>query len=249
MHGQPMRRLALYTTTSSIEALNVRPRTDIRRGLGSIANTTDAAPRPNPLVTNLANEADAQKRSTSHREKRQSVDRQLSDIVLNDLSATLESHRESNRASIIRKYPVRASELAAFKFSPEPTKEDVVEAAPSEIKFRHVAAHSQASKTGKPQNPVLTLHLASTQQGSGVERSRIPGKRGGPESAGTLKYQGQYVRPISADPAGRSLLPWLEGLDVKKLDGIDRYYTRFVLQLETKLVPGLMQRYEPSANS
>jgi hypothetical protein len=153
--------------------------------------------------------------------KSASSDPQAKDIVLNNLSATLESHRASNRASIIRWCvsgpPINDHDVKAF-----------VAQQASEISLAGGSEATTLQSTDQHESttpaPLSSLGgSAWTQEGSKVRgQERLPRKRSSTKVRSSLDYEGRYITPQIRNVVDETRLPWLGEVAESKVDGFER---------------------------
>ncbi len=165
----------------------------------------------------------------------------VKDVVIDDLSATLEAHRASNRASVIRKIHL-PPDTSEFFFRPtidgrhevkEVGNERLPEGrVPAKDGFKRCLDGDQAGKT--PEGDVAAMRIwpaDSTQAqraggGKGWKRVRLRTGNNFVKSTGVLEYTGKSLRPAQAwanSTVGIFQRPWLAYMEEHSGDGLKRY--------------------------
>lgn len=133
------------------------------------------------------------------------------DIIIDDLFATLEAHRATNKSRIIRKIP-----------SPNPYDLDQTQTAPSLADVKTIVPEARTTSQGD----AATNQIIVKRQLMGTKRKRTNPSHKGPKLP--LGYKGVAKKPHEQwkprSPKGRERSPWLPLVTSTEGDGLTRYF-------------------------
>ncbi|KAF2457514.1 hypothetical protein BDY21DRAFT_344053 [Lineolata rhizophorae] len=212
-------------TTSSSSPQNAAP----EPASSTTDSTTEDAP-PTPQ-NDVASAPRPRRREPSVVE-----DRQFDDIDPNSLERTLEAHRASNRASVVRKVKESPKSLWKRQFEEHasrrpwvklPTKDSVAQNWPQD-RWQKVRERVLASsrRGERKENGVEVQQFGSRGSKTRDDRSRRvrvhPRNRDQSSQAASLDYDGIYIAPFAEQLVPDGRLPWVQGLGKSPLTGADK---------------------------